>query len=141
MARKKTAGRKTDKARPKAGRPRPAAPKQSALTRQELLQWLAGLPVDDIRAVLMAAGRDPEVEELDLRGEPGQLVEQLDGNRPRLEHLIAAIEDALGIDEEELGRRARGEFVGPDEVQPDELEVELDEDGFGFEPDDDEFRL
>lgn len=118
----------------------PADAAATDLTRRELLQWLVGLALDDIHAVLMAVGRDPEVEELDLHGGPEELVAQLEGSRPRLEALIAAIDDALGIDETALVRQVRGEFESEPEMDLDEFETGFD-DELGLGPGEDEFEL
>jgi hypothetical protein len=96
-------------------------------TKREVLLWLVGQDEEDIRAVLMAIGRDSEVEELELHGEPVDLVEQLEGSRPRLESLVAAIDDALGIDEETLGRRVHGVCETEPEIVAEDVEVEPDD--------------
>lgn len=99
---------------------------ETGLTRREVLLWLVSQDEDEIRAVLMAVGRDAEMEELELHGEAGELVAQLEGPLPRLESIVVAIEDALGIDEAELGRRVRGECEEPAEDDLEDLEVDLD---------------
>ncbi|MFO7675192.1 MAG: hypothetical protein R6X12_02575 [bacterium] len=107
-------------------------------TKRDVLQWLAGQEEEKIRTVLMSIGRDPDVEALELHGDPLELVNQLEGSRPSLESLVAAIDDALGIDEEALGQLVRGECEELFEVEPEELEVELDDDELDLGGDEDE---
>jgi hypothetical protein len=104
-------------------------------TKRDVLQWLAGQAEEDIRTVLMVIGRDPDVEVLELHGESEDLVEQLAGTTPRLDNIVAAIDEALGIDAEMLALRVHGDFTPV--VEPEEIEVELDdEEELDLGPDD-----
>ncbi|HDR00518.1 MAG TPA: hypothetical protein ENN51_09595 [candidate division WOR-3 bacterium] len=115
-----------------------SAVSEPGFTKRDVLLWLGNQDEEHIRAVLMVIGHDAEVEELELHGEPDQLVAQLEGPLPRLESIVVAVEDALGIDEEELGRRVRGECGDSPGVEPEDVELDVNEQ---FELDDDEERL
>jgi len=99
--------------------------------RDDVLQWLGGRDTADIRAVLMVLGKDPDCPNIELDRDPGELLDEIDGDWPNLDTLVAAIEEALAIEPDRLACLLRYEEP---EVEPD-LELPEVEDT----PGDDDF--
>ncbi|MBN2538214.1 hypothetical protein JXB37_08065 [candidate division WOR-3 bacterium] len=97
--------------------------------RDDVLLWLGGQDPNDIRAVMMALGRNPDCPNFELDRDPQELLDELDDEWPDVGTLLVAIEEALAIEPDRLERLLRYEEDEPDpELELPEVDDEPDGD-------------